>query len=99
MTINGATVLGNLDLFVAAGGGNKAYIREIILPPDQTGKYLIQFTTITDAATVSGIEIQQSVVPQGTSIHAGGAAAWQFVSDVGFSGGSRWPSVKSSPSS
>ena len=55
--INGAFVLQNFDIFVAAGGANKAVVREFTLLPDSAGKYTIQFITVKDQAFVSGIEV------------------------------------------
>ncbi|HTA21155.1 MAG TPA: malectin domain-containing carbohydrate-binding protein, partial [Polyangia bacterium] len=88
VSINGTQVLTNFDVFTAAGGANNVVIREFTLAPDlATNSYLIQFTTVTDAAFINAIEVVPANVTQGTQVHAGGAALGNFVADVGSSGG------------
>ncbi len=55
--INGAQVLTNFDIYAAAGGADKAVIREFKAPANASGQFTIQFTTVTDNAKVSAIEI------------------------------------------
>jgi CubicO group peptidase (beta-lactamase class C family) len=87
VTINGATVLANFDIFIAAAGADRAVIKEFTLPAGSDGKYVIQFSSVVGRAIVSGIEAVASTMAQATSIHAGGAAFGPFAADVGFSGG------------
>ncbi len=88
VSINGKQVLKDFDIFVAAGGANKALIQEFTAMPDASGKYVIQFTNVLDNAFVAGIEVQPTGAPQSTQIHAGGLSTGAFADDVGFSGGS-----------
>src|SRR5262249_47271201 len=57
VSINGTQVLTNFDVFVAAGGKNRAVVKEFILAPDVNGSYAIQFTAVKDQSLVSAIEI------------------------------------------
>lgn len=66
VAINGQQVLSNFDIFQAAGGANKAVVEDFVRSSDSTGKISIQFTTVTDNAAVSGIEIVPATVPTPT---------------------------------
>jgi len=58
ISINGTQVLGNFDIFATAGNAaNKAVIKEFTANADANGNYVILFTTVTDKALVSGIEV------------------------------------------
>jgi malectin (di-glucose binding ER protein)/fibronectin type III domain protein len=57
VSINGAQVLTNFDIFAAAGAQNKAVIEQFTEPADARGQYVIQFTSVINQALVSGIEI------------------------------------------
>ncbi len=57
VTLNDKLVLNDFDVFVAAGGINKAYVKSLVTKPDSTGKITAQFTTVLDEAKVSGIVI------------------------------------------
>ena len=54
--INGTQVLTNFDIIAAAGAPNKATIQEFMATAS-SGQIVIQFTTVTDNAKSSGIEI------------------------------------------
>jgi hypothetical protein len=56
-SINGQQVLSNYDIFQDAGGANKAVIKQFTTTSDANGKISIVFTTVTDNAMVSGIEV------------------------------------------
>ena len=59
VSINGTQVLNMFDIFAAAGNAaNKAVIKEFTANADANGNYVILFTTVTDKALVSGIEVQ-----------------------------------------
>jgi beta-glucanase (GH16 family) len=60
VTINGTQVLTNFDIVAAAGAPNKAVISEFDAVAN-SGQIVIQYTTVTDNARASGIEI---VLPQ-----------------------------------
>ena len=57
VSINGTQVLSNFDVYQTAGGADKAVIEEFQVTADSNGKISIQFTTVTDNAMVSGIEV------------------------------------------
>ncbi len=66
VSINGTQVLTNFDVFAAAGNAaNKAVIQEFTANADSSGNYVIVFTTVTDKALVSGIEVDA-----GSTLHA-----------------------------
>ena len=73
--LNGTPVLTNFDIFAAAGGQNKATVREFTTAANGSGQIVIQFTTVTDNAKSSGIEILQTLpaAPAGVSATAGDA--------------------------
>ncbi len=57
VAINGTTVLSNFDLYATAGTNYKAVVREFTATANASGQIVIVFTTVTDNATISGIEI------------------------------------------
>jgi hypothetical protein len=73
VSINGSLVLQNFDLVASAGAGNKAYITSFAARSDAAGQYVIQFTTVKDAATVSGIEVQAATALVGAWTVVGAA--------------------------
>jgi beta-glucanase (GH16 family) len=56
VAINGTPVLANFDIVAEAGAANKATIREFTVVPSGS-QIAIQFTTVTDNAKVSGVEV------------------------------------------
>jgi beta-glucosidase len=60
VSINGAPVLTNFDIFLVAGGSNIANIQQFSAPANSTGQYVIQFTTLINNSLVNGIEIISS---------------------------------------
>lgn len=63
VTINGTQVLTNFDIIAVAGAANKAVINEFNAVASG-GQIVIQYTTVTDNARASGIEI---LLPRPTS--------------------------------
>jgi len=57
VSINGAQALTNCDIVAATGAKNKALVREIAATASTIGQVVITFTTVTDNAKCSGIEI------------------------------------------
>jgi hypothetical protein len=58
VSINGTAVLTNFDTYVAAGNAkNKAVVREFTATSNASGQIVVQFTNVTDNASISGIEI------------------------------------------
>jgi len=76
VSINGAQVLSNFDIFAAAGAKNKAIIEEFSEAANSSGQYVIQFTSVINQSLVSGIETTGSTsctaptVPGGLSATA-----------------------------
>ena len=64
VAINGTQVLNDFDIYAEAGARYKALVREFIVPADGSGQIDIQFTSVTDNAKVSAIEIRSMDAPQ-----------------------------------
>ena len=58
VSINGTQVLANFDIFATAGAMNKAVIRQFTATANGSGQINLVFTTVTDKALISGIEVQ-----------------------------------------
>ncbi len=87
VSINGTQVLTNFDIFAAAGAQNKAVIREFVINANSSGQYGIQFTSVVNNASVSGIEIISASTSGPVDINSGGPGVGAFVADTDFSGG------------
>ncbi|HEV2486058.1 MAG TPA: malectin domain-containing carbohydrate-binding protein [Terracidiphilus sp.] len=74
VTINGATVLNNFDIFAAAGGKNIADAEEFIAQASGYGNITIQFAGVTDHAAINGVEIDQAPEMTVLTINSGGSA-------------------------
>ncbi len=57
VTINGTQVLPNFDIVAASGGQNIANIQQFTATADASGHITITFTSVTNNALISGIEI------------------------------------------
>ena len=57
VSINGTQVLTNFDIVAASGGGSIANIQQFTVPANASGQYVITFTSVTNNALISGIEI------------------------------------------
>jgi hypothetical protein len=57
VSLNGQQVLSNFDIYAAAGGANKAVVESFTATTDANGQISVQFTSVTDNAKVSGIEV------------------------------------------
>jgi hypothetical protein len=57
VSINGTQVLTNFDIVAASGGGSIANIQQFTVPANASGLYVITFTSVTNNALISGIEI------------------------------------------
>ena len=57
VTINGTQVLTNFDIVKAAGGQNIANIQPFTETANGSGQFVITFTSVTNNALISGIEI------------------------------------------
>ncbi|HEX3047038.1 MAG TPA: malectin domain-containing carbohydrate-binding protein, partial [Bacillota bacterium] len=58
VSINGATVLSNFDIYASAGGQNKAIARSFTATANSSGQIVIQFTNGTENAKINGISIK-----------------------------------------
>ena len=92
VTINGSQVLTNFDIVKASGGENIANIQQFTEAANASGQIVITFTSVTNNALISGIEIDQSNTPRscGTLCIDSGSTAGStpFVADEDFTGGS-----------
>ena len=57
VVINGTTVLSNFDIYATAGGNYRAVLREFTATANASGQIVINFNTVTDNATIGGIEV------------------------------------------
>ena len=57
VSINGTQVLANFDIVKASGGGNIANIQQFSTTANASGQIVITFTSLTNNALISGIEI------------------------------------------
>ena len=57
VSINGATVLSNFDIYASAGGQNKAIARSFTATAKSSGQIMIQFTAVTQNPKINGISI------------------------------------------
>ncbi len=57
VSINGTQVLTNFDIVAASGGQNIANIQQFTAPANASGQFVITFTSVTNNALISGIEI------------------------------------------
>ena len=64
VAINGDQVLTNFDVFAAAGGKNRAIIKQFNATADSRGTITIVFSSLKDNAKVSGIEIMPASLSQ-----------------------------------
>jgi hypothetical protein len=55
--INGSAVLSNYDIYAATGARYKAVVKEFSATANSSGQIIINFNTVTDNATIEGIEI------------------------------------------
>lgn len=89
VAINGAAVLSNFDIIAAAGGANKAIVRQFAATANGNGQIVIGLTKgSADYPKISGIEVTSGSAQSSVSeINAGGNAAGSFAADTNFTGG------------
>jgi hypothetical protein len=92
VSINGTQVLTNFDIVAASGGQDIANIQQFSAAANASGQFVITFTSVTNNALISGIEIDQIATPTTCTsicIDSGSTTAVSpFVADVDFSGSS-----------
>jgi mannose/cellobiose epimerase-like protein (N-acyl-D-glucosamine 2-epimerase family) len=57
VAINGTTVLSNFDIYATTGARYKALVREFTTVANTSGNIVITLTTVTDNASICGIEV------------------------------------------
>ena len=57
VSINGTAVLSSFDIYQAAGAQYKAVVREFTATANASGQIVIATTTVTDNATINGVEL------------------------------------------
>ncbi len=57
VSVNGAGVLTNFDIYASAGGQNKAIARSFATTADSSGQIVIQFSAVTENPKINGISI------------------------------------------
>ncbi len=68
-------MLSNFDIYATAGGNYKAVVREFTATANSSGQIVINFNTVTDNATIEGIEILTSTPNSAPSIATAAAAS------------------------
>ena len=58
VSINGASVLSNFDIYASAGGQNKAIARSFTTTANSSGQIVIQFTSVTENPKINGISVK-----------------------------------------
>jgi hypothetical protein len=58
VSINGAEVLTNFDIYAAAGAENKAIVEQFTETANSSGQYVIEFTSVVNQSLISGIQIE-----------------------------------------
>jgi hypothetical protein len=91
VSINGVTVLSNVDIFALSGAQNRAIALVVRSAANAQGQLVITFLGSNGGqATVSGIEIQQTI-----RMRAGGPATGAWSADAGPSSGSSGTAITS----
>jgi hypothetical protein len=105
VSINGAKVLSNFDIFATAGGRNKAVLETFSATAGATGTIAITFGAVTNYAAISAVEIATAPAATPTptptpaptsapaatlSINAGGAAIGAFIADRDYAATGTW---------
>jgi hypothetical protein len=57
VSINGATVLSNFDLYASAGGANRAIARSFTTTANSSGQVVIQFISGTENPKINAITV------------------------------------------
>jgi hypothetical protein len=57
VALNGTTVLSNYDIYSVTGARYKAVVREFSVAASTSGQIVIKLTTVTDNATIEGIQV------------------------------------------
>ena len=75
VVINGSTVLSNFDIYAETGARYKATVREFTATANGSGQIVINFTTVTDNATIEGIEIIKLITNNAPTIVTAASAS------------------------
>jgi hypothetical protein len=66
VSINGATVLSNFDIYASAGGSNRAIARTFNVTANSSGQVVIAFTAQTENPKINGITVAGGSTPTPT---------------------------------
>jgi hypothetical protein len=87
VSINSTLVLDNFDIYVAAGNAaDTANVQTFYIEANSSGNIVIVFTTVTDNATIQGIEIW--TIP--TNVWVNVAGTWKVVTDIYVNASGTW---------
>ena len=93
VTVNGAPVLPNFDIFMTAGGKNVAVAEQFTVAANASGAYVIQFASVKDNSLVCGIEIS-ALQANGASCTSGAQCAGAHCVDGVCCGSASCPSCQ-----
>ncbi len=82
VAINGTTVLSNFDIYAVTGARYKALVREFTTIANTSGNIVITLTTVTDNASICGIEIVAAAPNDAPSIATAASASPKIVSST-----------------
>jgi hypothetical protein len=74
VSINGAQVLSNFDIFAAAGGKNIAIVKEFTATAGDAGKITVVYATLKNNAKSSGIEVLSQTSSESPPLEAASVA-------------------------
>ncbi len=82
VAINGTTVLSNFDIYAVTGARYKAVVREFTTVANTSGNIVITLTTVTDNASICGIEIIAAAPNDAPSIATAASASPKIISST-----------------
>ncbi len=85
VAVNGVPVLNRFDTLAAAGGPNRAVVRQFPVTTDGGGALHVQFTSLHNGAQISGMEVTPPAVTM--ALDAGGQGTAGFAADNSAIGG------------
>jgi hypothetical protein len=82
VAINGTTVLSNFDIYAITGARYKALVREFTTVASTSGTIVITLTTVTDNASICGIEVLAAAPNNAPTIATAASASPVIVSST-----------------
>lgn len=98
VVVNGVTQVANLDVYLLAGGGNKAYDVVIDNMPVTNGLLQVDFATVFGGAVVNAIQVEQISPAQETTTPTATAPASPTASPTGTATGQPTATPSATPS-